>query len=422
MSVHWFRFKFAVLVLTIFFAPLKHRDPTVKEWTKQELLCNARGMDNGYVYVSTTSPLLDKVSTVYKDPTKYKTSKLRLTDARSYTSGGFFGSIRLPLSNEAHPIDGDVKIDPPRTAYKIQRTDFDDTFSEPVDPNDAVCVAFTEPPKLSHKSVVLPGAKPCRPVLKHEDLRLRRPRLNRGGGTIANMGMSSNGASHQQGYGSMNISSYERNLAMQTGRGNQVYQTGTRAWGAMEPTPKRSRQQQQQQHQQHPPYPSNPFNQGHPQNRQSVPQSNRPPWQGGGNAQQGYNQWQQQNSGQGSSYQFNRQGGMNPAQQQQGYGQRGNGYQQQPRQAYNQGGSYQQRPPPPPPPGQQQHSFQGYNRSAPPHGQQPPNRGRGGYGQPQYQNQPPGRVNPNVMNNLRSQLANTLQQNRRGGHQGGNQR
>jgi hypothetical protein len=390
----------------------------MKKWTKQELFCNARGIDNGYVYVSNTSPLMNKVSVVYKDQDKYKTTKMRITDAQSYKSAGFFGSIRLPLSNEIHPIEGDVKIDPPSSASRIQRADFDGTFSEPVDPNDAVCVSFTEPPKLSHKSVVLPGAKPCHPVLKPEDRRLRRPKLNRGGATIAHMGGApSNGASYQAGYGSMNISSYERNLAMQTGRGNQTFQTGTRAWGAMEPTPKRSRQQQQ--YQQQPPYPSNPFNQGPPQNRQSAPppQSNRPPWQGGGNAQHpqgGYNQWQQQpNAGQGYNYQqFNRQ-------QQQGYG----GYQQQPR---NQGGGYQQqrggyqqRPPPPPPP-PQQHSFQGYNRSAPP-GQQ--HQGRGGYRPPQHPNQPPSRVNPNVMNNLRSQLANTLQQNRRGGHQqGGNQR
>ena len=393
----------------------------MKDWTKQELLCNARGIDNGYIYVSTSSSLMSKVSLVYKDPEKYKKSKLRLTDAQSYTGGGFFGSIRLPLSNEIYPIDEEVKIDPPSSASKIQRKDFDGTFSEPVDPNDAVCVAFTEPPKLSHKSVVLPGAKPCHPVLTPEDRRLRRPKLNRGGQSIAHMGGSS-GTSYQSGYGSMNISSYERNLAMQTGRGSQVYQTGTRTWGAMEPAPKRIRQQQP--YQQQPPYPSNPFSRGPPQSRQvGPPQSNVPPWQTGGHGQRPqavYNQWQS-NPGQGGNYQqqFNRQGGVHPQEQYQGYGQVG--YQQQQRMPYNQGGGYQQHPPPLPPP-RQQHSFQGHNRQGP-HGQQPygQNAGRGGY-RPQQQNQPPSRVNPNVMNSLRSQLANTLQQNRRGGHQGGNQR
>ena len=399
-------------------------EPTMKKWTKQELLCNARGLDNGYVYVSTTSTLMDKVSKVYEDFEKYKTSKMRLTDARSYACGGFFGSIRLPLSNEIYPIEGDVRIDPPSSASKIQRSDFDNTFSEPIDANDAVCVAFTEPPKLCHKSVVLPGAKPCHPVLKPDDRRLRRPRLNRGGATIANMGVS-NGVSHQAGYGSMNISSYERNIAVQTGRGNQMYQTGTRAWGAMEPAPKRRQLQPQQQ----PPYPSNPFNQGYPQNTQGVPQSNRPPWQDGSHGQHsqaGYNQSQQSYSGQSGNYQqFNLQGGIDQTQQQ-GHAQSGNAYQQQQLPPYNQGqgsygGGYQQRPPPPPP-GRQQHSFQAYNRSAP-YGQQQYGQNQSpGYRPPQHQNQPPSRVNPNVLLNLRSQLANTLQQNRRGGSQGGSQR
>lgn len=313
-------------------------------------------------------------------------------------------------------------IDPPSSASKIQRIDFDGTFSEPVDPNEAVCAAFTEPPKLSHKSVVLPGAKPCKPILKPEDRRIRRPRLNRGGSTIANLGVSS-GTSYQAGYGSMNISSYERNLAAQTCRGNQLNQTGMRPWGAMEPAPKRHRQEQHQQ--QHPPYPSNPFNQGPPQNRQGMPQSSRPPWQGGGmgqHQQPGYNQWQQPYSGQGQ--QFNQQGVINHTQQQvygyqQGYGQ-GNSYQQQSRPPYNQGGGYQQSPPPPPLPGRHQHTFQGYSRSAPPVQQPWQNGGRGANRAPPQQ--PPSRVNPNVMNNLRSQLANTLQQNRRGGQHGGNQR
>lgn len=393
------------------------RDPTMKEWTKEELACNVRGIDNGYAYISNSSKLLGKVSTVYEDPQKYKTAKLRLTDAQSYASGGFFGSIRLPESNEVFPIDGDVSIEPPSSASKIESSDFDRTFSEPVEPNDAICVSFTEPPKLAHKSVVLPGAKPCKPVLKPEDRRLHRPRLNRGGATIANMGGPKSGASYQAGYGSMNISSYERNLAVQQGRGNQMYQTGTRAWGAMEPAPKRVRQQ----HPQQPPYPSNPFNQRAPPARPQ--QNNLPPWQVGGYQQQqqgGYNnQWQQQ---QPQGQQFNRQGGTF---QQQGYGQQQGGYNQggyqQQRGGYQQPrGGYQQYPPPQQPPqANQHHSFQGYNRTQQPYAQQ---HGQGGYRPPQQQNQPPSRVNPNVMSSLRSQLANTLQQNRRGGQQGRGQR
>ena len=371
----------------------------MKEWTKQELLCNARGLDNGYLYVHNSNKLMDKLSGVFKSPDKYTTSKLRITDSSSYGKCGLFGSVRMPLSNEILPVDENVKIGPPSSSAQITRVDADSIFSEPIE-NAAVCVAFTEASKLPHKSVVLPGAKSPRPVLKNaEDRRIRRPRLNRGGATIANMGVS-NGKSHQSGYGSMNISSYERNVAVQTGRGNQMYQAGTRAWGAMEPTPKRRHQEAVQ----HPVYPSNPFNHDPSQSRQSNrPDGNRPPWQSVGRSQYPQagppmlqNRWQPPSNGRVP---------------QQGYSQPGYGYQQQPGQSYSQsqgsyGGGYQQRPPPPP-----QHSFQSYNRSAP-----------GGYGQsisgyanrpPQHQNQPPSRVDQNRMNDLRSQLASTLNQNRR---------
>ena len=88
------------------------------------------------------------------------------------------------------------------------------------DDNNAVCVAFTEPGKLSHKSILLPGANPPQSRLTADDLRIRRPKLNRFGGTIANLG-TGNGQSYKSGYGSMNIGSYEREVAQMTGRGNQ---------------------------------------------------------------------------------------------------------------------------------------------------------------------------------------------------------
>ena len=72
-----------------------------------------------------------------------------------------------------------------------------------------ICVAFSEPPKLSHKSIILPGTRPPLPTLKEEDKRIARPRLNRGGQSIAYMGGSHNRQSHQSGHGSMNISSYD---------------------------------------------------------------------------------------------------------------------------------------------------------------------------------------------------------------------
>jgi len=66
-----------------------------------------------------------------------------------------------------------------------------------------------------------------------------RPRLNRGGKSIAFMGGSNGQQIHRTGHGSMNINSYERELAQRTGRGNEMYQAGTRSWGSLEPTPKR---------------------------------------------------------------------------------------------------------------------------------------------------------------------------------------
>jgi hypothetical protein len=355
---------------------------------------------------------MEKLSCVFKDSIKYTTSKLRLTDSSSYgKASGLFGSVRLPLSNEIYPVDEDVKISPPGFPSKIARVDDDSLFSEPVE-NTAVCVAFTEASKLPHKSVVLPGAKPPRPILNSEDRRIRRPRLNRGGATIANMGMS-NGQSHQSGYGSMNISSYERNLANQTGRGNQMHQAGTRQWGAMEPVPKRRHQEPVQ----HPAYPSNPFNRGPSRGGQgNRPDNDRPPWQHGGSAQHSQHVP--------PGFQNLLQPPHNAPAIQQGYSQPRMGYQQQPRYGYSQpqgsyGGGYQQGPPPPPR-FDQQHSFQGYNRSAP--------EGNGlrnsGYGnRPQHQNQPPSRVDQSRMNDLRSQLASTLNQNsRRGGQNDGSRR
>jgi 5'-3' exoribonuclease 2 len=213
--------------------------PTMAKWEKTELLCNARGLDDGYLFVHRKNPLTKKLSGVLQIGKTNYTTKLKLTDAAAYGCPGFNGSIRAPLSNEIYPIDEDAVVLPPPGSDKISRDGGDyNIFSDSIDPNEAVCVAFTEPPKLSHRSIILPGAHIPDPILTDDDRRIRRPKLNRGGGSIAHMGMS-NGQSHQQGYGSMNIGSFERNLAQQNGRGNDMYQTGNRPWGAMEPLPKR---------------------------------------------------------------------------------------------------------------------------------------------------------------------------------------
>ena len=205
--------------------------PTMAKWEKTELLCNARGLDDGYLYLHKKNQLTKKLSVVIQvDKTNY-TMKVKLTDAAQYGCPGFNGSIRAPLSNEIYPIDEESVVLPPIGSDKIDRGGCN-IFADQIEPNEAVCVAFTEPPKLSHRSIILPGAQVSEPILTADDKRIRRPKLNRGGGNIAHMGMGmSNGQSVQHGYGSMNT---QQNM-----QGNDMNQTGNRSWGAMEPLAKR---------------------------------------------------------------------------------------------------------------------------------------------------------------------------------------
>jgi 5'-3' exoribonuclease 2 len=415
--------------------------PTMAKWTKEELLCNARGLDDGYLYVHRANPLAKKLEQILEGGKTAKEPKVRLTDSASYGCAGFSGSLRPPLSNEIYPIDEDSAVPPPSTAGKI--TTRGSIFAESIEPNDTLCVAFTEPPKLSHKSVLLPGAKLLPAILGNDDKRIRRPRLNRGGGTIANMGMS-NGQSHQSGYGSMNMGRGERDLAERTGRGREMYQPGTRAWGAMEPTPKRFQAGVPP-----PPQMQNPFM---GQGRGPPPQQagyNGPPWQNQNQGQRGPpNQpqqqgYQQQQGGRPSGYQNGggyqqqqggyqqqqgghqqQQGGRQQQQQQQGgqqqqqggYQQQQGGYQRQQQGGGGQRPSYnnnnRQQPPP-----YQQAPQQGFNFRS--HTQQPsgpPQQHGQGNGQPRQNQPPPGaNANSNVMSSLRAQLASTLQQNKRPG-------
>mmetsp|Transcript_29042 Transcript_29042/g.32104 ORF Transcript_29042/g.32104 Transcript_29042/m.32104 type:complete len:1183 (-) Transcript_29042:314-3862(-) len=418
--------------------------PTQEAWAAVEKLANTTGLDDGYLYIHKSHGLMRKVEDVYNDVERDRKTKTRVAGSIGDGVKGFTGSVRVPLSNEAHKIDDHQRIELPLTAQKINRPSYDNLFADAIETSAVHCVAFTEPGKLSHKSILLPGARQPRPSLKPEDKVIRRPRLNRGGGTIANLG-SSNGKSYQSGYGSMNISQYERDLAVQNGRGKQMYQTGVRAWGAAEPTPKRRRFQtkdgsdlHQQQHQFQP----NPFNRPSLQTQQS--QNVTPPWQdnqgnqqyransnhhrgqqhqyvqgrgnyqhNGLNNQQHQQQQQQQQQhkppqkhnqvyGQHNQYnqqvykqdhQHNNQQGYNQEFHQQGYQGQGRnrpytGHQ------YNQNQQSQQQQ-------QQSFNFQDYNRSATPSQSQT--------GQ--------SRVNPSVMSSLRSQLANTLQQHRQGRNQ-----
>jgi hypothetical protein len=375
------------------------------KWTKSELLCNARGMDDGYVYIHTSHPLAPKLEQILQDGKSARSLKKRLTDAASYGCPGFSGALRPPLSNEIVPTG--EPLETPTVSSKAMLTNSDGLFAEKIDSNDCLCVAFSEPPKLSHKSVLLPGAMVLPPTLTDEDKRIRRPRLNRGGGSIANLGMS-NGQSFKSGHGSMNISSYERELAQRTGRGHEMYQAGTRSWGSMEPTPKRRFQAQ------------NPFQargNGMPP-PPPPPPTQRPPWQ---QQQQQYQQqqfqYQQQSQGQyhGNPQAYQQQQYNNQQQHSQRYQPqhpqgppRGNqGYYQQ----HTQQSSGNHLPPRGnphrpaaggPPPGRTGFDFRTHNQPPGPPGRRPP---------PQAQ-RPPAAVNNNVMSSLKAQLKSTLKQNR----------
>merc|ERR1712238_435282 len=389
--------------------------PTMAKWTKSELLFNARGLDEGYLYLHSSHPLASKLNQVLQNGKTAKSPKVRLTDAASYGCPGFTGSLRPPLGNEIIP-SGEV-VPSPKISSKAIMVSGDDLFTEDIAENNCYCVAFSEPAKLSHKSIVLPGTIPPPPSLTDEDKRICRPRLNRGGKSIAFMGGSNGQQSHRSGHGSMNISSYERDLAQRTGRGNEMHQAGTRSWGSLEPTPKRQfqarnpfqghgnrapppppppppqrppwqqqqpsqgYQQQYQQHSRHPAYSNNlpPYrqhpNQGYRQ-QQQHPMSHNTMQQGHQMPPNGYNRG---NGSGGQSYPHNRQQ------------QRGNNIFPQNQQHSHQGSSSQR----------SGFNFRSYNEA-------PTNQSR-----PVQQS--PGIVNNTVMSSLKAQLKNTLKQNRRSG-------
>jgi len=396
--------------------------PTMKKWTPKELLCNSRGLDDGYVFLHKDHALSKEISFVVTSKDNYVKDKFCLSDKDISRTSCFFGCVRKPLSHELLEFDENSIVPLPASASKISRSS--DLFSSAVEPNEAICFAFTEPTLTSHRSEILSGAVLPPSILTDEDRRIRRPRLNRGGDTIANMG--GHNKSHQSGYGSMNISSYERDLAMKTGRGKQMYQAGTRAWGAMEPTPKRHMPTMNR-WQPPPPMPPPP-----PTQQQQWPgaqnQQTLTSYAGNHNnpAQQRQQYSYQQQQGQQQQYAYQQQHGR-PQQQQYSYQ-----HQRQPQQQQQYSFQHHNQ-------NQQQQGFRGAQQNQMQQGQH--NRfgqqGQSGYSfnrqgqgrqqQQQYQQppappqqpqqqarqqQPQGRAN---LNNLRAQLMSTLKNQRNGG-------
>ena len=372
--------------------------PTLAKWTDAESFCNSRGLDDGYVYCHVTHPLASAVTEIL-DATE-KTKKFHIQEMTEKNTTLLAGEIRQPLSNEMYPLDKVSSIDPPATKRSQLSSDvcYDDLFTSPIDMNAALCGAFTELPKSTHKSVILRGAIIPNPVLTDEDRRIRRPRLNRMGGTICNLGSQRDGNSYQSGYGSMNINTYERDLAERTGRGHQMQQTGTRSWGAMEPVQKRQRFNNSQSQSTHQPYvtSNNSFQQ---QSQSYRPPSNVSRWQPPPNAQTQNTSFPMQQNRQQSNNNFNPQ--INPP-------------------------LYHLPPPPPPPPippqySQHHHHQQQQGFSFRGHASLNQNRTQGQFHPPpqhhqqqQQNNKASSGINQSTMNSLRSQLARTLNQNRNG--------
>lgn len=164
------------------------------------------------MFIHSSHPLAPKFKQVLQNGKTAKSSKTRLTDAVSHGCPGFTGLLRPPLSNEIIPIG--ERILAPELSSQATMSSYDDLFTDDIANNSVYCVAFSEPTKLSHKSMVLPGTIPLPPVLKPEDKWISKPRLNRGGKSIAFMGGSNAQQSQTGGHRSM-------------------------SWGSMEPTPKR---------------------------------------------------------------------------------------------------------------------------------------------------------------------------------------
>ena len=299
---------------------------------------------------------------------------------------GFTGTVIPPL--KSHQIGPREDIPRPKGAGVS-------SLLEDVKKNFALCCAFSQPEKRPHLSVILQSAVESESVLEAHDLTIRRPRLNRGGGNICDMGGNGNQGGHVKG------------TTFEPQKSQKRQRVGPEGQWRNAPVPQMM-----------------------PQQMQGMQQMQHNMWGGGG--QGGGQQWQP--GGQGG-YQQPQQGYQQGFQgQQQGQQQ----WQQQPQQGWqqqNQGGyarppqQFVPPPPPPPqfppqfnrppivqarvpPPPQQQFSF---NRGG---GNGGAGGGRAGGGAPQQfsfnrsggaaKPQPPKNASSSVMASLKDQLRATM--------------
>ena len=391
------------------------RKPTMEKWSAQEQLCNSRGLDDGYLYVHLEHPLAERLLEL-----KQKKGKRSLGDPARW--GGFSGSLRDPLSNEQ--IDPNELVPPPKCAA-LQGEGFG-SFASSVLKNKCLCAAFTEPPKRPHKSIMLMGAAPPPPALEATDFVTRRPRLNFGGNTIANLGEFSldnpNFGSRGYGHGAVRSGQQSQHIRHQispAGGGHPlfqparpstapVYQKQPQGYNIPMQPQYNLPQGTQFQPSYNLPYGNQPYVAGVNQFSQQL-QLQRPfPLPSDSNRQQ----QQQQVNQTGTTNHRNRHNPMNTTQNQ--VASTGSFHQQMPHGGYN---PRQQEYPQPIQSSQSIHFQQpgfpassvgrtsGYSFSR---------SGQGRQWQPQpIVPQPPPPVNPSLMNSLRSQLASTLNNNRK---------
>jgi hypothetical protein len=180
----------------------------MSKWSTTELLCNSRGLDDGYLYVHVENPLGERLQEV-----KVKTGRRSLGDPARW--GGFSGSIQHPLSNEQ--VNPGECIEPPKISSNAESLA---DLASPLRENRCICAAFTEPLKRPHMSVLLMGAILPPPTLLSTDFVTRRPCLNFGGLSIANLGgFSLDGQSVVHGLGHGSIRSAQQFSQL----GHQVY-------------------------------------------------------------------------------------------------------------------------------------------------------------------------------------------------------
>ena len=302
-------------------------EPTKEHWTPQEHLCNARGLDDGYLYIHFTHPLYTNVISKQLPINDNENKKKSITLSES---GGVAmkGSVRLPLSQDTYKLEDSVPS--PYSASKVLET---------ISSNQSGCVVFLEPSKSvrnRYNGELYPGTIIPPSILTQDDRRIRRPRFHRNGCSIANMGITrQNHSPHQN---------TQRQNAPNTSHMFQPLMNYNRP-----PPP----------HHNLPPPPPPPP----PQHlRWQAPPPPPPPPFHNGNLHHHHTQQPQAP------------------------------YQRQP----NQPVPYQRQSHQAPPPQPQRNSFR-FNRQ----------------GQQQQQQQQKPRVNPKLMQSLRSQLANTLSQKRK---------